>query len=50
MKKQKKEPLAFRVLQEDRGEVIEAVHKLLKEKGYRLYEKQNSKTRKKGKV
>lgn len=45
--KNKKQPIAFRVLEEDKNEVIEAVHKLLITKGYRLYEKQNRKTRKK---
>lgn len=47
MKKNKKEPVAFRVLKEDKNEVIAAVHKLLKEKGYRLYEKQSKTKRKK---
>lgn len=41
MKKNKKETVGFRVLKEDKNEIIGAVHKLLKAKGYRLYEKQN---------
>lgn len=42
-KKNKKETVGFRVLEEDKNEVIKAVHKLLKAKGYRLYEKQDKK-------
>lgn len=48
MKKSKKEPVAFRVLEEDKKEIVDVVHKLLKAKGYKLYEKQNkNKARKK---
>lgn len=49
MKNKNKSTVSFKVLDEDRKEVIKTVRELLTQKGYTLYEKQEKrKSRKRG--
>lgn len=43
MKKKTKKVLSFKVFKEDETEVKKSVRNLLKQKGYKLYEKESSK-------
>ena len=45
-KKKPKDPLAFRVLDEDKKDVIQIVHEYLKTKGYKFYGKKKTTTKK----